>query len=161
MCIRDSGNTCPVPCATTVVFDMSDLATCGVCITRAISAEMLNAAYGSRPPAVPATLAPAAVRCQKTLAKAAGGLVSGWTRALAACEDANSRGVNVPPVDCSTDPEGAIARAQETSANRVASCDSLSGIQGCATSGTPAGTSACFESAIGPLAPRFTGVAYP
>jgi len=155
------GNTCPVPCATTVVFDMSDLATCGVCISKAISAEMLNAAYGSRPPVVPSTLAPAAVRCQKTLAKAAGGLVSGWTRALAACEDGNSRGVNVPPLDCSTDPEGAIARAQATSANRVASCDSLSGIPGCATSGTPAGTSACFESAIGPLAPRFTGVAYP
>jgi hypothetical protein len=154
-------NSCPVPCATTVIFDMSDVATCSVCIAKALTSETLNAAYGFRPPALPATLAPTALKCQKALGKAASGLVTGWTGALASCEDGNARNFESPPVDCSTDPKGDIARAQATSESRIASCDSLAGIPGCATSGTPAAAEACFESAVGPMAPRYVGVAYP
>ncbi len=155
------GNTCPVPCATTVLFDIADVGECGVCLAKALTADALAAAYGSRPPAVPGTLGTSAQKCQKTLAKAANGLASAWTRALSSCEDANARGVNVPALDCSTDPGGAIARAQAKTASRVASCDSLTGIPGCATAGSPAATSTCIEDAIGPVAPRYTGVAYP
>jgi hypothetical protein len=153
------GNSCPVPCATMVLFDMGDVAACSVCIAKALTADTLNAAYGFRPPAVPGTLSPSALACQKALGKAASGLTAGWTRALASCEDAQARSANAPPVDCSMDP--GIARAQAKSASRVASCDSLAGIPGCATSGTPAATSACIESAVGPMAPRYVGVAYP
>ncbi len=155
------GNSCPVPCATSVLFDMSDVAACSVCIAKALTADTLNAAYGFRPPALPATLTPSALKCQKTLGKAAGGLTAGWTRGLTSCEDANARGVNVPPLDCSTDPDGDVAQAQAKAASRIAGCDSLAGIPGCATNGTPAATAACFESAVGPMAPRYAGVAYP
>ncbi len=153
------GNTCPVPCATTVIFDIADLEKCGVCMSQALTGDTLAAAYGSHPPTLPGTLGPSAQKCQKTLAKAANGLASGWTRALSACEDANARGVNVPPADCSTDP--AIARALAKTASRVATCDSLSGIPGCATTGSAAAATTCIESAVEPLAPRYTGVAYP
>lgn len=155
------GNTCPQPCATRVIFDMEDVADCGVCVANALTADALEAAYGSRPPTVPGTLGAAAHKCQKTLAKAANGLASGWTRALTVCENANARGVNVPPADCSTDPDGGVARARSKAASRVASCDSLSGIPGCATTGNAAATTTCMESAIGPMAPRYAGVAYP
>ncbi len=155
------GTSCPVPCATTVLFDISDVAACSVCMTQALEGESLNAAYGFRPPAVPGTISTSALTCQKTLAKAASGLTAGWTRALASCEDANARGVNLPALDCATDPDGGIARAKAKSASRVASCDDFAGLAGCATSGTAAGVTACFESAIGPIAPRQTGVPYP
>jgi len=155
------GNICPVPCSTTVIFDMSDVASCAACMAGALEAEGLNAAYGARPPAVPATVGPTAQPCQKNLAKAAGTLTFGWARALANCEDDNARGVHVPPIDCSTDPDGAIARAKAKSAKRVRVCDSFAGIAGCATGGSAAATTACFESAIGPKALLYTGVPYP
>jgi hypothetical protein len=155
------GNTCPVPCATTVLFDMADVASCGICMAKALESESLNAAYGFRPPAIPGTIATNALKCQKTLAKAASGLSAGWVRALAACEDANSRGINVPPLNCNLDPRGDIARARDKSASRVATCDSFAGIPGCATSGTAAGTTACFEAAVISTAQPYTGVAYP
>jgi len=129
--------------------------------TDSFFADTLETAYGSRPPALPGTLGGSAQKCQKTLAKAANGLATGWTRALSACEDANARGANVPPADCSTDPDGSIARARAKAASRVETCDSLSGIPGCATTGSPAATTTCIESAIEPMAPRYTGVAYP
>jgi hypothetical protein len=144
-----------------VLFDIADVASCSVCMAKAVTSETLNAAYGFRPPSVPTTVATAALKCQKTLAKAAGGLTAGWTRALASCEDANARGINVPPLDCATDPAGGIARAKAKSASRVATCDSFASLGGCATSGTPGGTTACFESAIGAIVPRYTGVPYP
>jgi hypothetical protein len=155
------GNTCPVPCATTVLFDMSDVASCAVCTAKAVEGEELNAAYGFRPPAVPGTLVSAALKCQKTLAKAASGLASGWTRALASCADANARGINVPPLNCNLDPDGDVAAARAKSASRIATCQSFAGLSGCATSGTAAGTAACFDSAIISVAPGYTGVAYP
>jgi len=155
------GNTCPVPCATTVIFDMGDVADCGICMAKAIENDGLNAAFGFRPPVVPATLGSSALKCQQTLAKAASGLSAAWVRALATCEDANARGINVPPLDCDLDPRGDVARARATSSSRIATCDAFAGIPGCATSGSAAGTTACFESAIGPLASPYTGVAYP
>src|SRR6185436_17579339 len=103
------GNTCPVPCSATVIFDMNDVASCAACMAGALEGEGLNAAYGARPPAVPTTVGLAAQPCQKNLAKAAGALTLGWARALADCEDGNARAFPAPPVDCTTDPEGAIA----------------------------------------------------
>jgi hypothetical protein len=144
-----------------VLFDMADVASCAVCMSKAVTSETLNAAYGVRPPAVPGTAPTLVLKCQKTLAKAAGGLAAGWTRALSTCEDGNVRGVNVPPLDCSTDPDGGIARAKAKSASRVASCTSFTGLGGCASTGNPTGTEACFETAIGGIAPSYTGVAYP
>lgn len=155
------GNTCPVPCATTVLFDMADVASCGICLAKALESDGLNAAYGFRPPAVPNTITADARKCQKTLAKAASGLSTGWARALASCEDANARGVNPVPVDCSTDPDGDVARVQAKTASRVASCDGFAGIPGCATNGTAASVTACLESAIGGTVLRYTEVPYP
>ncbi|MEO6028641.1 MAG: multiheme c-type cytochrome [Candidatus Binatia bacterium] len=155
------GNTCPVPCATTVLFDMTDVADCSICMAAAAESEELNAAYGIRPPSLPSTVGSSALECQKALAKAVDGLASGWARALANCEDANARGVNAPALDCPTDPSGGIAHAKAKSASRVATCDSFTGLTGCATSGSAAGTTACFENAIGPITERYTGVAYP
>ena len=155
------GNTCPVPCATTVLFDMADVAECAICMAEGAESEELNAAYGVRPPALPSTLSGGALDCQKKLAKAADTLSAGWARALASCEDANARGVNAPALDCSADPDGDIAKAKSKSASRVASCDSFAGLAGCATSGNAGATSACFENAIGPITERYTGVAYP
>jgi hypothetical protein len=110
------GNTCPVPCSATVVFDMNDVASCAACMAGALEGEGLKAACGARPPAVPTNVGLAAQPCQKNLAKAAGTLTLGWARALADCEDANARAFPAPPVDCTTDPGGAIGRAKTKSA---------------------------------------------
>lgn len=155
------GNTCPVPCTTTVLFDMSDVASCGICMAKVLETEALNAAYGFRPPTVPGTINASALKCQKTLAKAASGLSTGWARALASCESANARGLNVPPLNCNLDPEGDIARIRAKTASRVATCDSFAGIPGCATTGSAAGTTACLESAIAATVQRYTEVPYP
>lgn len=155
------GNTCPVPCATTVLFDMNDVAECAICLAEAAESDELNAAYGVRPPSLPSTLVGDALACQKKLGKAADTLSLGWARALANCEDRKARGLNPPSLDCTTDPDGGIARAKDKSASKVASCTSFAGIAGCATSGTAVGTTACFESAIGPVTERYTGVPYP
>jgi len=121
----------------------------------------LNAAYGFRPPTVPNTIVADARKCQKAIAKAASGLSTGWARALASCEDANARGVNPAPVDCSTDPDGDIARVRAKAASRVATCDSFAGIPGCATSGTAPAVATCLETAIDDVVPRYTEVPYP
>jgi hypothetical protein len=155
------GNTCPGSCATTVLFDMGNVADCAVCLSQTLQSDALNAAYGFRPPALPNTLPTTAVKCQAALAKAAGGLTDGWARALAACEDANARGTNVPAIDCTTDPDGAIARAKSKSAARVAACATLAGIPGCATTGTVANAAACIEGAVDSEIESHTGVAYP
>jgi hypothetical protein len=144
-----------------VLFDMADVAECAICMSEALTSDTLNAAYGFRPPALPATLSGDPLKCQKTLAKAASGLASGWSRALARCEDANARGVNQPPLVCAADPESEIARAQAKAEQRLASCDSFAGIPGCATNGTAAGAAACMEDALDDVVPRYTGVPYP
>jgi hypothetical protein len=81
-----------------------------------------------------------------------------WTRALSACEEANASG---PPVDCSTDPGGAIAAAQAKSDATIARCKAFGGLLGCASAGNVAGTQTCVETAIDAFAPGFTEVAYP
>ncbi len=154
------GSVCPVPCATQVLFDMNDLASCAVCIGGALTGGVLQSAYGVEPPALPATApagAPAA--CQRSLASASSKLAQRWSAALAKCEDANHSGQ--PPQDCSTDPSGAIARAVQKAGSTVAKCTSFSGLPGCAVAGTAAGTTACIQSTVGPLSSAFNGVAYP
>ena len=103
------GTSCPVPCATTVLFDISDVAACSVCMTQALEGESLNAAYGFRPPAVPGTISTSALTCQKVLAKAASGLrLAGLVR-LPAARTPTPAGEPAGP-DCATDPNGGIAR---------------------------------------------------
>jgi hypothetical protein len=154
------GSVCPVPCPTQILFDMSDLASCAVCIAGELTGGALDAAYGVTPPALPATApfgAPAS--CQSGIAKASLKLAARWTDALARCEDLNHSGG--PVQDCSTDPAGAIMRAREQAAGTVASCTSFAGLPGCAVAGDAAGTTACIEGSLAPLAPAFNGVAYP
>jgi hypothetical protein len=153
------GPTCPVPCPTQVLFDIPDLRACAACTAETLGATALDAAYGVRPPAVPnTTLTGATLACQRSLAKAATGLAAGWAGALTHCEEQNLKGAGF---DCSTDPEGRVARAIATAARNIASCDDLSGLSGCAATGTAAATQACMEAAIEPDATGFTGVAYP
>jgi hypothetical protein len=155
------GTVCPVPCPTVVLFDMRDVASCAVCTVAQLDGAALEAAYGARLPALPAPVPAAARSCQRSLAKAAIGLAAGWTRALGRCAQANATGKTVPPADCAADPEGRIAREIDKAGARIASCTDLSGLAGCATSGTAAAAQACMESAIGAVAPGYAGVAYP
>jgi Cytochrome c554 and c-prime len=152
---------CPPPCSSVILFDMNDLASCAVCMAKALDDTALDAAYGATPPVVPGTLPSGAQSCQRSLSKAAAGLALGWSRALDRCELANANGKNVPPLDCATDPDGQIAKAQAKAGAKIATCGDFSGLAGCATSGDAAGTQACMESAIGGLVPGVTGVAYP
>jgi len=75
------------------------------------------------------------------------------------CEAANRSGQ--PPQDCATDPGGFIAQAQQQAGATIAKCTTFGGLPGCATAGTAAGTTACVQALLAPLAPAFTGVAYP
>jgi hypothetical protein len=149
-----------VPCATQVLFDMSDLASCAVCMGNALTGGVLQSAYGVEPPTLPATApAGAPASCQQALAKASSKLAQRWTGALAKCEDANHSGG--PPQDCSMDPTGAIAHAAQQAGATVATCTSFAGLPGCATAGNAAGTTACMQSTVGALSSAFNGVAYP
>jgi hypothetical protein len=154
-------SVCPAPCSDLVLFDLTDLATCSICLAESLDDESLDAAYGSRPPSLPVSL-PATLRsCQGSLDNAADLLSSGWSAALLRCERANASGKNDPPVDCSTDPEGRIAEAKARSGDQVERCDSFAGIPGCATSGGAAAVQACLEMAIGTVVEPYTEGAYP
>jgi hypothetical protein len=156
------GSVCPVPCPSVTLFEMGDVASCAVCMSEALGAAALDAAYGVSPPAVPQTpLAGAAASCQRALAKAALDLATAWTDALADCELANRTGQHAPPVDCATDPDGDIAAAKQKAALRIASCADFSGLAGCASAGSAAAVQACVETAVGGAASPFTGVAFP
>jgi hypothetical protein len=156
------GRVCPVPCPTLVLFDMNDLASCGICMTERLSGDALEAAYGARlPDEVPDPVPGTAVSCQRALDSAADELASGWPKALSDCELANRTGKNAPPVDCATDPDGKIAASQEKAARKINSCDDFSGIAGCAAGGDAASTRACMEAVVGAIAPAFVEVPYP
>jgi hypothetical protein len=154
-------SSCPVPCADLPVFDMNDLGACSVCLAEALGDEALDAAYGRVPPALPNAVPIASLACQRSLDKAADTLARGWLGALGRCELGNANGRNQPPLACTTDPQGLIARAKAKAAAHVARCDGFAGIPGCATSGTPAGVGACIEAAVGGVVEAYTGVAYP
>ena len=155
------GSTCPAPCASLALFDLSDLATCGMCLSDALVAQALDAAYGTTPPGLPAAVPAAALSCQKRLGKTASTLASKWSDALLRCEQDNAKGDNVPPLDCALDPEGRIADAQASAASKVAKCTDFTGIAGCATNGSAALVSACVETAVGSAVGPFTQGAYP
>jgi len=152
---------CPPPCSQVVLFDDADLASCAVCMAEALDDAALDAAYGAAPPAVPGTLPSAAQKCQRSLSKAAATLALGWSRALDRCELANATGKNVPPLDCATDPDGKIAKAQLKAGSQIARCADFAGLGGCATGGNAASTQACMEAAVGTVVDDYTGVAYP
>ncbi len=153
------GGACPAPCANVVLFDMDDLATCSMCLADELSASALSSAYGATPPALPAALSSTVLACQRSVDKAGDLLARGWATALAKCEDGVASGG--PPVDCSTDPGGRIAKAQDRAQNQVERCTSFAGIPGCATSGNVTAVQACFESAVGATVEPYTEVAYP
>jgi hypothetical protein len=155
------GRVCPVPCPTVVLFDMDDVVDCSVCMTDQINGAALEAAYGARLPELPDSVPGSAVSCQRNLGKAADTLASRWPKALSRCEQDNRSGKNNPPADCSTDPDGKIAQAQDKAGDKIASCDDFSGIAGCAVSGDAASTQACMQAAVGVVAPAYVEVAYP
>ncbi len=154
------GTSCPVPCASIVLFDMTDLASCSVCMTTALGDAALDAAYGADPPALPAPLPAGARSCQSKLAKAATGLATEWTRALGRCEQQNLASGG-PPASCVLDPEGAIARAQAKAGSKVASCGAFSGLAGCGAAGALPAVQQCVNDAFTTVAPDYTRVAYP
>jgi hypothetical protein len=155
------GGACPAPCASIVLFDMDDLASCAICLGDALTNDALAAAYGVAPPALPATVPAAVLGCQRALDKDVDGLARGWSAALVRCEDGNASGRTVPPADCSTDPGGRIASAKAKAAGRLTSCASFAGLAGCATSGSSAAVQACLETAVGGVVGPYTEVAYP
>jgi hypothetical protein len=154
-------SSCPPPCAGLTVFDMSDLATCSLCMAEALADDALEAAYGRTPPALPNAVPAASLACQRSLDKAADTLSRGWIDALGRCELGNATGRNQPPLVCSADPHGSIARAKAKAGTQVDRCDGFAGIAGCATSGTPAAVKACLEAAVGGVVEAYTEVAYP
>jgi hypothetical protein len=156
------GPVCPVPCATQNLFDMNDAAVCAACMTDALTAAAMEAAYGVAPPQLPPTApsgAPAS--CQKRIAKATLGLAKRWSKALAHCENDNQTGRNNPPKDCSTDPDGRITKAKAKADKKISSCQDFTGLSGCASTGTVAGTQDCVKNAIEAVVGDFTEVAYP
>jgi hypothetical protein len=155
------GGACPAPCAGLVLFSMSDLASCALCLGDALSGGALDAAYGTAPPAVPPTGPAAQQGCQRSLDKAADALARGWSGALARCEADNASGKTQPPADCSTDPGGRIAKAKAKAASQIGRCGSFAGLAGCAPSGNAAAVQACMETAIGDLVGPYTEGAYP
>jgi len=156
------GAACPPPCAEHGLADMTDLASCAVCLAQALGAAALDAGYGNTPPSMP-PLTPAGdpAKCQQAVAKAAKKLAEDWTRVLAGCEDANARGKNDPPLDCAADPVGEILTAVARADGFVARCIDFSDLTGCASAGDIAGTQACVEAAIADPAQTYTSVAYP
>lgn len=155
------GTSCPVPCSTITLFDISDLASCAVCMADAVNGTALEAAYGARLPDLPAEVPDPAKSCQKSLGKAASALAQGWPSALVRCEQDNLTGKNNPPEDCATDPDARIAKAQQKADKKIQSCQNFSDIAGCATSGDAAGTRICMQSAVGSVAPEFVEVSHP
>jgi hypothetical protein len=153
------GNVCPVPCATTILYDMEDLADCSICTAAAVNTAALGGAYGSQVPDLPASVPPAARACQKQLGKAASILAVGWTRALAKCEQRNASGKNNPPADCGNDPK--VAKALDKAAKRVALCDDFAGLAGCGGAGDAVAVAACLEDAVGAVVPAVVEVPFP
>jgi hypothetical protein len=155
------GSTCPAPCNALRLFDVTDLATCSICLAESYADAGLSAAYGSTPPALPAPVPGAALSCQKRLGKTTSNLASKWSDALARCEQGNASGKTVPPAVCSSDPDGRIAQAQGQAENSINHCDDFTGIAGCATSGNAAAVSACIEGDLGVEVGPFTEGGYP
>jgi len=157
------GSYCPAPCSTVALFDLSDVASCAICLSEAVADTALSSAYGVAPPEVPDNVdfgAPA--QCQRNLADAATRLAASWTRTLTRCEAGNANGTNVPPLDCSSDPTGKIAAAQDSAAARVDHCESFTSIEGCADGAADnAAAYQCIEDALGAVVPAFAEVAYP
>jgi hypothetical protein len=154
-------SSCPVPCASITLFDMNDLATCSLCLGEALGNEALDAAYGRTPPALPNSVPVTALACQHSLDKAADTLARGWAGALGRCELGNASGRNVPPLVCSSDPDGRIARAHAKAGAQVEHCASFAGLSGCATGGTAAAVETCMDAAVGGVVGPYTEVAYP
>ena len=155
------GSVCPAPCAQIVLFEMSDVASCAQCLADKLDGAAFGAAYGVSPPTLPASVPADSRACVKSLDDAAELLAERWTRALGGCEQDNASERNAPAIDCSTDPGGRIARGKAQAASRVRRCADLSGLAGCATSGSAPAVSACMEAAVGAEVLPYTEVAYP
>jgi hypothetical protein len=151
------GTSCPAPCAPITLYDLADLAECTLCLANELDGAALEAAFGARPPALPGELPAGAAPCQAAMTGAATGLAAATTAALARCEKANAAGGT--PVDCSADP--ALAAAGERARRRIARCDDLSPLEGCAEAGDAGGALACLEDALAEPAAGYVGAVYP
>jgi hypothetical protein len=86
-------------------------------------------------------------------------LTDKWSAALLRCEKDNAAGG--PPVDCSTDPTGRIAKAKTKAGRLIQKCTSFAGIPGCATAGSAAAVQACMEAAVGSVIEPYVQGVYP
>ncbi|HYC53360.1 MAG TPA: multiheme c-type cytochrome [Candidatus Binatia bacterium] len=156
------GSYCPVPCSAIALFDLTDVASCAVCMAEAVADAALSSAYGVSPPEVPESVNfGAPLECQQNIADAATKLATSWTRTLQKCEAGNANGTNVPPLDCASDPSGKIGSAQGSAAARVGACESFTSIEGCADGAGSAAAYQCIEDALGAVVPAYAEVAYP
>ncbi len=155
------GNVCPLPCdGTVVLYDMSDLADCAVCVAESLASAAMASAYDVGPPATPAAVPAGAQSCQKLLGIGAVKLATGWAAALLRCEEANLKADT--PLVCSSDASGKIAKAKAKAARKVARCkNGYGGLAGCAGSGDAASVSACMEQALAATVGATTEVARP
>jgi hypothetical protein len=153
---------CPQSCADSVLFDFRDLDDCGVCTVEALGGAVFDAAYGVLPPDLPAAVPSDARSCQKALEKSASLLANGWVKALYACGNANKADPNGPQLDCSTDPDGSIAKAMAKAAKKLTGCkDDFTGLGGCAAAGSTAAVQACIEAGVGVEIAGVEEVAFP
>lgn len=157
------GSYCPAPCSTITLFDLDDVAECTICVAEHLSNETLSASYGTTPPTTPdAVPFGAAADCQKEVGKASGKLATKWASILMKCESDNSRGKNVPELDCATDPSGKIGKAKTSEQSSVNKCTDYTGIEGCAaTAANNAALSQCLEDSMDAPVTIFPAVAYP
>jgi hypothetical protein len=153
------GTVCPVPCATTKLFDIEGLASCAVCMAEAVNDAALAGAFGAEPPALPSSVPAATRSCQKLLSQAATDLSINWAKALARCEQRNTTGKAVPPADCSMDSK--IASVKAKAAKRVDKCEDFTGLAGCGVGGDPTATKACLEAAVENLVSQVVKVPFP
>jgi hypothetical protein len=156
------GSSCPAPCSPLPVFDMNDLGECAQCIAESLVDDTLASTYGTTPPELPPN-APFGDpgKCLRGVSKAYLKLAQGWTSAISRCEADNRSGKNAPPLDCSTDPDGAVLRAQQKAAKKLASCTSFSGLDGCLALPTSLARQTCLEDAIEAVVPGYVAVGYP
>ena len=115
------GTSCPVPCASITLFDMSDLADCTVCLADALDGEALEAAYGDRRRRCPTRFRRARRSARPDSRQAAAGLA---TKLPSGVREVPREGRG--SVDCS-----GAASALAGARRAVARCADSSAVPGC------------------------------
>ncbi|MFT4570854.1 MAG: hypothetical protein ACI91F_001731 [Candidatus Binatia bacterium] len=158
------GGFCPAPCADLTLFDNAAMADCAVCLSAAVANSVLDAGYGVVPtnggsPAT--TVGTDAKACQRRIAKASTKLAKAWIKALSRCERNKLTGKIDALVNCSSDPDGLIAKAQTKADKQYARCSSFASIAGCAEAGDAVAVGACVEALVGAVVEPYVEVTSP